>query len=341
MKILPNETSAIKLESILRNMDEIPFAILVTGEDEYLQAYSISVLKSYFLKKGGEVEKFDAETIDILTCMDSISNLSMFSSRKLSIIYNADKINIADEKRRFEELILSSDSDRLIVFVTSKLDGRTSIARILNKIPKIDCKKMKPHILKDWCISYLKEKNIRIKDKLLDEIIYEYSDNTALLVSEFDKMLLYLPEDGELKEELLNLMSPNFKASSYDFINAIMEKKALKAWNYLDNIELYKGLQNESMLILTALYKEFVKLFRIKAYIAASVSKQEIANKMFLKEYLLSSYISNSNKWDYNELKSACILIANLDRDLKLLNVNSIFLWKNFIIELLNEKVVA
>ncbi|MBN1233390.1 MAG: DNA polymerase III subunit delta [Candidatus Coatesbacteria bacterium] len=341
MNRLPNETSAIKLEGTLRNVDEIPGSIMVIGEDEYLQNHSIDVLKAYFLKKGGEIEKFDAEITDLLTCLDSISNLSMFSSRKLSIIYNADKINIADEKRRFEELVFTSDNDRLIVFVTSKLDGRTSVAKILNKIPKIDCKKMKPHILKDWCTGYLKEKSIRIKDKLLDEIIYEYSDNTALLVSEFDKMLLYLPKDGEFKEELLNLMSPNFKASSYDFVNAIMERKVLKAWDYLNNIELYKGLQNESMLILTALYKEFVKLFRIKAYMAANVSKQEIANKMFLKEYLLASYINNSSKWDYNELKLACILIADLDKDLKLLNVNSIFLWKNFIIELLNEKVVA
>jgi len=331
LNTFPKEFKAIKALSTLAK-GALPSAMLISGEDEYLRRLFLSRLREIFLQDGGEFELIDATETDLASWMDGICNLSMFSSKRMSVIINAEKIKIDKDKKGFEALLKEKDSDRLTVFVAEKLDGRTTLSKVLSTLPKLDAGYLKPYELRSLAVDYFREKGIRISDELLDKIIFEVGEDLGTLVSELDRLVLMISPKKHLDKGLMEEINPNFQASIFDLIGAIRERKVSYAWELLENIDLYRGLKDETAVILTNLYKDIIKVFTVKACLSNRMSHQEIANRLNIKEYFLKSYISAAKIWQYDELKNACILISELDKETKFLNIPHIAMWRHFLI---------
>ena len=253
---------------------------LIVGSDGYL----IKQVEKFFRDLVGN-DSLSVTTIDEVKDISAISNpLLAYNYMGNSNVVFVKDINLKKDKQfssKLVELLKQSFEPNYLIFFYA--EGNISSEVKKNLIP-IDCNSPK----KQDCIAYIN----KIFDNKIDYnaaiLLRDATDcNLALVEIEKIKLFAYAGDRQITEEDVRNLIPENPQTKSFEFINAISNRKIDEAYIILDKL---KRFGNDSAGILSMLINNFQKMLLIKL---TDMTTDQIVKTMDVRDFVVTNTLRN------------------------------------------------
>ena len=216
----------------------------------------------------------------------------MMAERRVIIVKEAKELNrtIAN----LEPYVKNPSPTTLLVicYKYGKIDGKTKLAKELNKYVSLESKKLYESDTLKWITKYLKDNNYTITQVASQLLVNFLGTDLGRIANELNKLKIILPKGTEITpshiEENIGI-SKDFNV--VELQNAIGKKEFPKAMQIIKYFN--ENQKDNAMPMITEnLYQYFKKLFIYSSSIGkadAELAKEMGINPFFLKDYKVAA----------------------------------------------------
>lgn len=306
---------------------------LLYGDDKAILNKEINDLKKKISINDDAVIYYDI--IDVNNIVDEALTIGMFSSNKLIII---DSTSYLSEKKEvsniscLEDYFNNYNSNSYLLFISnsSSIDSRKKLVKLISgkgEIKKIEA-------TSDYLIHYVKDylDDYEISGINISYFLSRCGTNINNINNELDKLKLYKLDDKVItKDDIELLTQENMDNSVYDLVNSLLKNDSGRA------IKLYREFTENGMdvsQIIAIIAAQIRLLFQVKRLYNSGKSNDEIAKILEFKSvYRVKYLLSDSYYYSEDDLLKYLLKLADIDRDIKLGNVNGNTLLELFIVQ--------
>lgn len=306
---------------------------LLYGDDKAILNKEINDLKKKISINDDAVIYYDI--IDVNNIVDEALTIGMFSSNKLIII---DSTSYLSEKKEvsniscLEDYFNNYNSNSYLLFISnsSSIDSRKKLVKLISgkgEIRKIEA-------TSDYLIHYVKDflDDYEISGINISYFLSRCGTNINNINNELDKLKLYKLDDKVItKDDIELLTQENMDNSVYDLVNSLLKNDSVRA------IKLYREFTENGMdvsQIIAIIAAQIRLLFQVKRLYNSGKSNDEIAKILEFKSvYRVKYLLSDSYYYSEDDLLKYLLKLADIDRDIKLGNVNGNTLLELFIVQ--------
>ena len=216
----------------------------------------------------------------------------MMAERRVIIVKEAKELNrtIAN----LEPYVKNPSPTTLLVicYKYGKIDGKTKLAKELNKYVSLESKKLYESETLKWITKYLKDNNYTITQVASQLLVSFLGTDLGRIANELNKLKIILPKGTEITpshiEENIGI-SKDFNV--FELQNAIGKKEFPKAMQIIKYFN--ENQKDNAMPMITEnLYQYFKKLFIYSSSIGkadAELAREMGINPFFLKDYKVAA----------------------------------------------------
>ena len=269
----------------LKNRNFAPFYLLMGDESYYIDSISDYIASHVLSPEECDFNQTICFGSDVTAVQiaDMARRYPMMAEYQLIIVKEAQNIRSLEA---LEKYLKNPVKSTILVWChkNGKIDARKKVLGLAQSVGVVfESKKLRDYQLPDFIQNYLKPKKISIDPKSCQMIADYIGADLSRIVSELDKILIYLPEDDrritpEVVEKEVGV-SKDFNA--FELRNAIVSKDVFKAnqiIKYFDNNPKAGSLYS----FLPLLFSFFQNLM-IVHYTPNKSSEQDIARALDLK----------------------------------------------------------
>ena len=269
----------------LKNRSFAPFYLLMGDESYYIDSISDYIASHVLSPEECDFNQTICFGSDVTAVQvaDMARRYSMMAEYQVIIVKEAQNIRSLEA---LEKYLKNPVKSTILVWChkNGKIDARKKVLGLAQSVGVVfESKKLRDYQLPDFIQNYLKPKKISIDPKSCQMIADYIGADLSRIVSELDKILIYLPEDDrritpEVVEKEVGV-SKDFNA--FELRNAIVSKDVFKAnqiIKYFDNNPKAGSLYS----FLPLLFSFFQNLM-IVHYTPNKSSEQDIARALDLK----------------------------------------------------------
>lgn len=269
----------------LKNRSFAPFYLLIGDESYYIDSISDYIASHVLSPEECDFNQTICFGSDVTAVQvaDMARRYPMMAEYQVIIVKEAQNIRSLEA---LEKYLKNPVKSTILVWChkNGKIDARKKVIGVAQSVGVVfESKKLRDYQLPDFIQNYLKPKKISIDPKSCQMIADYIGADLSRIVSELDKILIYLPEDDrritpEVVEKEVGV-SKDFNA--FELRNAIVSKDVFKAnqiIKYFDNNPKAGSLYS----FLPLLFSFFQNLM-IVHYTPNKSSEQDIARALDLK----------------------------------------------------------
>ncbi len=269
----------------LKNRSFVPFYLLMGDESYYIDSISDYIASHVLSPEECDFNQTICFGSDVTAVQvaDMARRYPMMAEYQVIIVKEAQNIRSLEA---LEKYLKNPVKSTILVWChkNGKIDARKKVLGLAQSVGVVfESKKLRDYQLPDFIQNYLKPKKISIDPKSCQMIADYIGADLSRIVSELDKILIYLPEDDrritpEVVEKEVGV-SKDFNA--FELRNAIVSKDVFKAnqiIKYFDNNPKAGSLYS----FLPLLFSFFQNLM-IVHYTPNKSSEQDIARALDLK----------------------------------------------------------
>ena len=269
----------------LKNRSFAPFYLLMGDESYYIDSISDYIASHVLSPEECDFNQTICFGSDVTAVQvaDMARRYPMMAEYQVIIVKEAQNIRSLEA---LEKYLKNPVKSTILVWChkNGKIDARKKVLGLAQSVGVVfESKKLRDYQLPDFIQNYLKPKKISIDPKSCQMIADYIGADLSRIVSELDKILIYLPEDDrritpEVVEKEVGV-SKDFNA--FELRNAIVSKDVFKAnqiIKYFDNNPKAGSLYS----FLPLLFSFFQNLM-IVHYSPNKSSEQDIARALDLK----------------------------------------------------------
>lgn len=269
----------------LKNRNFSPFYLLMGEESYYIDSISDYIASHVLSPEECDFNQTICFGSDVTAVQvaDMARRYPMMAEYQVIIVKEAQNIRSLEA---LEKYLKNPVKSTILVWChkNGKIDARKKVLGVAQSVGVVfESKKLRDYQLPDFIQNYLKPKKISIDPKSCQMIADYIGADLSRIVSELDKILIYLPEDDrritpEVVEKEVGV-SKDFNA--FELRNAIVSKDVFKAnqiIKYFDNNPKAGSLYS----FLPLLFSFFQNLM-IVHYTPNKSSEQDIARALDLK----------------------------------------------------------
>ena len=269
----------------LKNRNFAPFYLLMGDESYYIDSISDYIASHVLSPEECDFNQTICFGSDVTAVQvaDMARRYPMMAEYQVIIVKEAQNIRSLEA---LEKYLKNPVKSTILVWChkNGKIDARKKVLGLAQSVGVVfESKKLRDYQLPDFIQNYLKPKKISIDPKSCQMIADYIGADLSRIVSELDKILIYLPEDDrritpEVVEKEVGV-SKDFNA--FELRNAIVSKDVFKAnqiIKYFDNNPKAGSLYS----FLPLLFSFFQNLMIIH-YSPNKSSEQDIARALDLK----------------------------------------------------------
>ena len=269
----------------LKNRNFAPFYLLMGDESYYIDSISDYIASHVLSPEESDFNQTICFGSDVTAVQvaDMARRYPMMAEYQVIIVKEAQNIRSLEA---LEKYLKSPVKSTILVWChkNGKIDARKKVLGVAQSVGVVfESKKLRDYQLPDFIQNYLKPKKISIDPKSCQMIADYIGADLSRIVSELDKILIYLPEDDQrITPEVVEKevgVSKDFNA--FELRNAIVSKDVFKAnqiIKYFDNNPKAGSLYS----FLPLLFSFFQNLM-IVHYTPNKSSEQDIARALDLK----------------------------------------------------------
>lgn len=251
--------------------------------------------------------------VSMSTITDTARRFPMMAERQVVVVREAQNI------RDFDYLVPYIDHFQpstvlVIAYKNKKPDKRKAVFKKLSSSPYctyFESTKLYDNKVPEWIIKYCKENGHKITTKAAGILADSLGTDLSRIANEIDKLLLLLPQGGEIKETLVEEhtgISKDF--NSFELLNAIIHRDHLKAYRIVNYFEA-NPKNNPLVLTIGNLFRYFLNLLTYHYQKKSTPNSQEMAKLLGVHPFFMQDYITGSQ--NYNAKK--CAVVINLLRE--------------------------
>ena len=242
----------------------------------------------------------DAQWPDII---NACRRYPMFSERQVVLLKEAQHMREIDKLEPYIQNPLSS-TIFVVSFKEKKVDGRTSLSKLLKKQAEVlTTKKMYDNQLPDWTNELVNSKGYEISPKALLLLVDHIGNDLNRIENEVEKILVNLGHRKSIHEDdIEKYVGVSKEYNPFELQSAVMRKdmeKAMKIVQYFEANPKAAPIQ----LVLPTLYNLFSKTYMCfgqKAKDEKSVAANIGVNPFFVKDYLFLEKLRYENRLHYS-----------------------------------------
>lgn len=288
---------------------------LILGNNEIVKEHINKIVKENDINRES-ISSYDLETDNIMNALEDINTLSIFSDKKLVIVYNIESLIKKDDKNNdlhVSELIkyLNNQSDNILIITGKSLPNRKKL------ITSFDSFSTKIEATNFDINSYINELLNGYKMSNNDiELLKTYCSNDLLRIkNEIEKLKLYRFDEKQItRNDIESLVKKDLDKTIFDLINSV--EKGTKNRSF----DIYKELKEqneEDMKILSMLANNYRLIYQIKnlTYTKTDNEIKEILGISNPKR--ISVLRSKGYNYTNKDLENILSFLADLDYKIK------------------------
>lgn len=288
---------------------------LILGNSEIVKEHINKIIKENDINRES-ISSYDLETDNIMNALEDINTLSIFSDKKLVIVYNIELLIKKDDKNNdlyVSELIkyLNNQSDNILIISGKSLPNRKKL------ITSFDSFSTKIEATNFDINSYINELLNGYKMSNNDiELLKTYCSNDLLRIkNEIEKLKLYRFDEKQItRNDIESLVKKDLDKTIFDLINSV--EKGTKNRSF----DIYKELKEqneEDMKILSMLANNYRLIYQIKnlTYTKTDNEIKEILGISNPKR--ISVLRSKGYNYTNKDLENILSFLADLDYKIK------------------------
>lgn len=317
------------IEKFLKNLNLniIKPVYYILGENIWLKEKCldkiIEIIKTQ--KSNCEFYKFNNKNIDIDNVINICESIPMGADFKCIIIKDWELDKLGDKEMKvLIELVSDIASFCCIIFVNINISVlKTKIKKFLDTIKKngdiLEFKNLNPAEIKEYVVFKIKYFGCQISNKDAKNLV-EYCNNDLNKISQEIKKLASFYENKKNKEitfdDIKALVTPSLEVRVFDLV------KYINLRNKKQTLILLKNLldsREEPVMILSIMSMNFLDLYRAKVARVNNKKPEDIIEIFDYKnkEFRVTKAFSQSNNYNFEQLKKIINLLIKSDYKLK------------------------
>ncbi len=213
----------------------------VFGDDTYLRDQSLRAIVRAAL--GGEpdelaVTRFSGEQATLADVMDEVRTLPFLVKRRVVIVEGADPF-VTAHRKELEAYAERPSTTGILIFLVKSWPGNTRLAKLVEKNGlSVDCKTPDERELPPWLVTLAShECRARLEDDAARLLVELVGPEIGLLVSEIEKLAVYVGERGVIRrEDVARMVGAGRVETIWRTIEAATTGKAPEALVDLDRL---------------------------------------------------------------------------------------------------------
>lgn len=295
---------------------------LIYGVDKYLIDKEIDKIIKKNKIDNNSIIKYSLNEDSIDNILEDANTFNLFSDTKLIIVNDANIFNSSNDilTDKIINYLNNYNNKSYLVFtlLSDKIDNRKKITKVMSDKGNI-INLNKKEVDTNYIISYLKENGYQINMSDARMILNKAGNNLFSINNELDKLMLFKLEDKVIDKNSIDLLiNENIDSSLFALVDSITNKDKNKM------LKLYHEclLESDPIMIINMLANKYILLYQVKRLISDGYSDDKIAKELEVHPYPVKLARNMCYSYSVKEILDIILKLANLDKDIKLGNVN-------------------
>lgn len=302
---------------------------LIMGDELYLKNEAEDLIKNFVLGKSSEEETsfevYFGSNIDFEKCLDSLHTLPFFSSEKLIMIKEAEKLK-QDQLETLSTFFKNMKPDGLtLVLSFLKADKRKKALKELIKLGvDIDVKTPYENQIPAWIDYIALKKKVNLTSKAKAQIGFMVGPSLSEIAQSIEKLAEVFKSDKIDVAEVNEVVQKTRVQDIFQICDLIGFGRIPEA---LQQTELSIANGQSAIGCLQLFFRHFRILEVILRYKDTRISAQDLASKAGVPKFFLQNYQSQAQGWSLSKLSKTFKALEAADLSLKStrLSVESVF----------------
>ena len=282
---------------------------LLLGDDEERKDRGVEKLR-----RGREVESYDASETTPEAVVSACNSYSLFGEGPFVIVRNLDAWNAA-QKAVVVDYLDNPAPEADLVLLGKKLGSRERLLAAVKKSGEVhNFEQPTGKALVRWAVGHAKGLGLELPDDVASSLIERCSGDKQRLVTEMEKLALYVSDRPATEEDVEALCPPDVQSNIFAFVDS------LGAGDRGSAIRLLEALISTGEPPLRATYmvrRQFRLVARARALFARGASHGEVARELKVPPFVARKLEEQARVSSDEDLEGALGLILDLERGLK------------------------
>ena len=298
---------------------DIQPAYALCGNELFLQDFFIDVLKQNFLEQSTQSTIYSLGDDNEEKFLSELSSISLFDEKKLVVVRQIQKLS----KKGREELIeymISSNNSLCIVLIFENYDPKSSTQKYLeSNFIVIDVRVPFNNKIKEWINYIVKQRNYKIENGTIEQLISIYGDSISHMVNEIDKLALMGKEDGSIEIDNIQALDADREFPIWELQNSL-GKRDLKKSLMISHSLIHSGVSLTQIII--NLSNLFMQL------LWSEMGKSEVSGYTYtgLNKIITNNLTQYSRLFSFSEVSNILLNLEKTDMIIKTTSINDIIL---------------
>lgn len=208
---------------------------LFCGDESFLRRQHLATLTRLALGQGDasmSIAEFDGDQAELATVLDELRTLPFLASRRIVILYDADKF-VADHRERLEEYVQSPSPTGVLVLLVDAEKSNTRLFKALaSRGGLVLCERLAQSQLAAWIRARAKDSHGKTIDYETSSLLADLvGDDLGRLDSELAKLAAFLGEERKTitAADVDELVANQRLHDAFELAHAIAAKNARAA----------------------------------------------------------------------------------------------------------------
>ncbi len=292
--------------------------ILIYGQDTYRSRQKLAEIVGHYKKSKKSLlnlRYFDGDELKIEELEDEISQVSMFSEKKLLIVKNFFPNAEPKEKSLKTLKRFAVSEDTIIFYQEGEVQKSNSSFTFLKKSGKTqEFEFLEKGPLRLWIKKEFEKKKAKISPGVIDKLIDSAGNDSWRLSNEIQKLASYRISENVQITDVDLLVKPKIETAIFKTIDAISQKNRKQALLLLHR-HLEQG--DKPTYLLSMINFQFRNLLVVKDLIEKHIPYPAILKKTRLHPFVVKKSFQQADKFTLSQLKKIYRRIFQADLDIK------------------------
>ena len=282
---------------------------LLLGDDEERRARGVERLR-----RDRAAESYDASETGPEAVVSACNSYSLFGEGVFVLVKNLDAWNAA-QKAVVVDYLEDPSPEADLVLLGKKLGAREKLLAAVKKSGEVhNFEQPTGKALVRWVVGHAKNQGLDLPDDVARDLIERCSGNKIRLITETEKLALYVGEDAATHEDVEALCPPDVQSNIFAFVDALAACERGRALKLLEDL-ISTG---EPALRLTYMIRrQFNLVARTRALLDRGTPPKEIAAELKVPPFVARKLEEQGRTLSHEDLEKALESVLELERGLK------------------------
>ncbi len=318
-----NDRDPKKLIQSVKASGKCPQLVFISGPDRVRREKFITLLADLAFQKATtrEIRRVAAQDIEqnkLGPFIENLNSLSLFSPFRFVVVDAAENLT-ANTSASLSAFFKEPHEGICCVFSAQKASGQNALVKLAqSQNVAAEFANLEGSELATWIGKELKAAEIKEFESGIEQALAHLGDDNPDRIAQFIRQLALYVGDGRASlADLQTLFKESLDAREFDFIDALLDKKAIKAEQL--NSLLQRAGKNVFGL-LTLIQRQYTTLLAVQALASKGLGAEEIARELKIQPWLAKKHIATLRTQPRRQLQTA--LLACLKAEALLKNRN-------------------